>query len=93
LKWQNSFALPFVYSPLLEVVMGTALQKSFAVRGMHCEKCAESVERALASLAGVMGVNVELDKKSVSVEYDASAVTLEMLQDAVAQVGFELVAR
>jgi len=29
----------------------------------------------------------------VSVEYDASAVTLEMLQDAVAQVGFELVAQ
>lgn len=58
-------------------------KKIFTVNGMKCEHCKANVESAIKSLSGVASAAASLDDKSVTVEYDASAVGPEVIKDAV----------
>jgi copper chaperone len=42
----------------------------FNVDGMSCNHCENRVKKAVGSLNGVSSVNVDLAKKTVSVEFD-----------------------
>ena len=60
------------------------------VRGMTCGNCARSVERKLASTAGVRKAAVDLQAATASVEYDGATVRPEALAEAVRQLGYEV---
>lgn len=48
--------------------------QTFAIEGLHCQGCADTVTGALGGLADVSSVRVELDTKAAStVEVDTSA--------------------
>ena len=51
-----------------------------------------TVEGALNELVGVSGVEVDLATGKVEVSYDDSKVTLEQLQEAVEDQGYDVVA-
>jgi copper chaperone len=50
-------------------------KKVFNVEGMSCSHCVNAVTKALNAVNGVVGVEVSLEKKTASVEYDASKVS------------------
>ena len=59
----------------------------FKVDGMKCMHCVSAVENTLSSIAGVNSVIVSLEKASVTVECD-DTVTVDVLKDAVEEIGF-----
>jgi Cu+-exporting ATPase len=69
---------------------GMATKKSiFPVTGMTCASCVSHVEKALASIPGVVSVNVNLASEKATVEYiDGTKVT--QLRKAVKDAGYEL---
>ncbi len=58
--------------------------------GMTCANCALTVERALKRLDGVVGANVNLASERASVEYLPGVVSLAAIQQAIRDVGYEV---
>jgi len=72
--------------------MAEHMQERFQVRGMHCENCVATVERALARVDGVKQVHAKLDAQgTVTITYDPSKASPELLRQAVERIGYEMV--
>ncbi len=55
---------------------------------VSCGHCKNSIEGALAPLEGVSGANVDVDGRSVVVEYDPDVVARESVVRAIEDVGY-----
>ncbi|HYW34135.1 MAG TPA: heavy-metal-associated domain-containing protein [Balneolaceae bacterium] len=64
-------------------------QTTLSIGDMACSGCAETVQKALAGIKGVQKAEVDLDKESASVVYDAGAVSTEDFKQAVEDAGYE----
>ena len=58
------------------------------VEGMSCTHCKMAVEKAIAAVAGVSSVEVDLKKKTASVSYDEAACGKDALRAAIEDAGF-----
>lgn len=65
--------------------------KSFAIEGMTCASCAQTVEKAAKKVRGVTQASVNLATEKLSIEYDETTFSVENLQKAVDNSGYELV--
>jgi Cu2+-exporting ATPase len=66
-------------------------KKTVAVLGMMCSACAANVEKRLNALDGVLQANVNLPARTVLLEYDKAAVTLQQMKDSLSQIGYDMV--
>lgn len=57
------------------------------IGGMHCQHCVGSVKSALAALAGVKSVQVDLGKGQAVVE--GEALDVAAIKAAIDDIGFE----
>jgi len=57
---------------------------------MTCENCQKRIENNLAFEKGVTKLKVDLDKKTVEVEYKKSQTTVEKLQAAIQKLGYDV---
>lgn len=64
----------------------------FRVEGMTCQHCKASVTKAIQGLAGVSSVDVSLEGKTATVDYDEARVSPEQIKDAIAEAGYQVVA-
>lgn len=62
------------------------------VDGMSCEHCVKAVTNAVSALAGVSGVQVDLEAKTASVEYDAGRISLDKIKAEIEDQGYDVVA-
>ena len=62
------------------------------VDGMSCEHCVKAVTKAAGSLPGVESVAVDLNAKTVTVEYDPNQSTLDKIKFEIEDQGYEIVA-
>lgn len=62
---------------------------SLHVEGMTCASCKVAVRTALTRIAGVKTAQVDVEKKSATVEYDPAKVTPQQLIDAVNRLGYQ----
>lgn len=67
----------------LKHVVGT---KSFAVGGMHCQKCANRVEEVVNDIPGIVG-RVDLKKGILTVSYERD-VSDELILSRIERVGY-----
>ena len=51
------------------------------VPDISCEHCERTITEALQPVDGVQSVNVDIPSKQVTVQYDASAVTIERFKE------------
>ncbi|GMA98566.1 cation transporter [Pelosinus sp. IPA-1] len=65
----------------------------FMVEGMSCGHCKNAVEKAVSALEGVISAFVDLPNKTLTVESDASKVTLEKIKEVVDDEGFTVVGK
>ena len=65
------------------------MQTTYSVEGMTCAHCAASVTEEVSEIAGVTGVDVDVDAGSVVVSSD-SALDTAMIDAAVAEAGYRL---
>lgn len=61
------------------------------VEGMSCSHCENAIKKAVGALDGVNEVNVDLNGKSVTVEYDAAKVTIDQIKFEIDDQGYEVV--
>lgn len=61
------------------------------VEGMHCAHCQANVEQALKAVKGVRAATVDLEQKTATVTVKAGKVSVETLQTAVIEAGFEVI--
>lgn len=61
------------------------------VDGMSCSHCVNAVTKAVESLDGVSNVAVDLDAKTVTVEYDSDKVTLDSVKLEIEDQGYDVV--
>ena len=66
-------------------------QTSFAIEGMTCASCAQTVEKAAKKVRGVTKASVNLATEKLSIEYDEPTFSIENLQKAVDDTGYEVV--
>ncbi|TNJ66281.1 heavy-metal-associated domain-containing protein [Paenibacillus hemerocallicola] len=59
------------------------------VDGMSCGHCVNSIEGAVKKLGA--SAKVDLDSKSVSLQFDESKVTLEAIKTAIEDQGYDVV--
>jgi copper chaperone CopZ len=52
-----------------------------------------AIEGAVSALAGVRSVAVDIEAKSVAVDFEAGDVTLETIEAAVQEEGYEVAGR
>ncbi len=63
---------------------------TFPIEGMTCASCVRSVEKALASVAGVQEATVNLATESATVSGAAGVLQRTNLEDAVRQAGYSV---
>jgi copper chaperone CopZ len=63
--------------------------REFAIEGMMCQGCADSVTSAIAKLPGVQKANVSLAEKRAVVVADPSQVSAEKIEASVAAAGYK----
>jgi Cu+-exporting ATPase len=61
------------------------------IEGMTCTSCAESVEEALADVAGVSEASVNFASETATVTHDPDRASREDFESAVAEAGYEVV--
>ena len=65
------------------------MTKILKIEGMMCQHCVAHVTKALSSVAGVSKVDVNLKKKTATVEFTED-VANETLIAAVTEAGYEV---
>jgi Cu+-exporting ATPase len=62
---------------------------TIGVAGMHCAACVAAVERALKKVEGVSDARVNFASEKATIDFDPQFVTLETLEHAIAEAGYE----
>lgn len=65
-------------------------KKILKVEGMSCSHCVNTVTKAVGGLEGVSNVEVDLDAKTVTVEYDDDKVSLDNIKEAIEDEGYDV---
>ncbi|MGI6238512.1 MAG: heavy metal translocating P-type ATPase [Christensenellales bacterium] len=66
-------------------------KETLTIRGMTCAACAQRVEKTVGKMPGVNQASVNLASEKLVVDYDAQALMLEEIKNAVAKIGYEAV--
>ena len=61
------------------------------VEGMSCQHCVNAVTKALNPVPGVSSVVVDLDAKTVTVQYDPALVTIGGLSEKIQEQGYDVI--
>ena len=61
------------------------------VEGMSCSHCETAVINAIGALEGVSGAKVDLQEKTVTVEYDPDKLTLENIKNEIDDLGYDVI--
>lgn len=67
--------------------------KSFAIEDTTCASCAQTVEKVAKKVHGVTQASVNLATEKLSIEYNEPTFSVENLQKAVDNSGYELIAQ
>ncbi|MFO7262955.1 MAG: hypothetical protein A6D91_05345 [Bacillaceae bacterium G1] len=61
------------------------------VEGMTCNHCKAAVENAVRQLSGVLAAEVDLGRKTVTVQYEPDRVSVEQMKQAIEEEGYDVV--
>ena len=64
-------------------------KKTFAISGMTCASCAQTIEKATRKLEGVFESNVNLATEKMNVQFDPKLVSISDIIQAVSHAGYE----
>jgi copper chaperone len=65
------------------------IDRTFAISGMSCGGCVNSLTRVLQAVPGIEPLKIEVGKAELRL--DSDRVTAETVKDAVKRAGFEVV--
>lgn len=63
---------------------------NLTVKGMTCNHCVATVEKALSQLSGVKKVSVNLKKAQAKIKFDDTLINTNDFKEAIEKVGYEM---
>lgn len=66
--------------------------RTLTVPDIHCDHCASSIEGAVGAITGVDKVKVDIDGRTVDVDYNEASVGLAEIVTAIEGQGYEVTA-
>ena len=66
------------------------MRKALKVEGMTCQHCVQTVSETVGKMTGVQKVDVNLDQKEVTIEFDESQTKLDEVSTQIVEAGFEV---
>jgi len=66
------------------------MNKILNVDGITCQHCVDTIKDAVGIIEGVLRVEVDIEQKKVSVEFDEKLAKLIDLIDKIEEIGFEV---
>jgi copper chaperone len=63
------------------------------VPSVSCNHCKMAIEKAVGAVGGVGQVDVDVAEKTVTVDFDGDSVSLETIEAAVAEEGYDVAGR
>lgn len=69
---------------------GEMSEITYHVPAVHCQACEASIRRALGKLAGIGRVDVDLDQKRVTVQFEEDRTNLKEIKDRLERAGFDV---
>lgn len=69
------------------------VSQTIRVEGMSCDHCVETIRKAVGQMGGVSSVEVNLEKKEVSVDFDESKTGASEISAKITDAGFEVVGK
>lgn len=61
------------------------------VDGMSCMHCVNAIKNSVGALDGVSAVDVDLEAKTVTVEYDETKTSLDRIKEEIEEQGYDVV--
>ncbi len=61
------------------------------IGGMHCVTCAQTIEKRLPKLKGIIYATINLAAEKAIIDYDPDVVDQKAIEDAIAQVGYKVI--
>jgi copper ion binding protein len=74
---------------LFTMVMGIVCAQDnlqLRIEGMHCDGCAGRIKKALAEVNSISDITVDLEKRTMAMNYDAAEVSPESIKETIAGV-------
>lgn len=66
-------------------------KKIFSVSGMTCSSCAQTIEKAVQKLDGVIESNVNIANEKMTVQYNSKVISVSDIVLAVSEAGYKVV--
>ena len=66
------------------------MTETIHVPEIHCDHCKSSIEGALQPLSGVREASVDIDARTVTVDYDAEVTSRDDLVAAIEDQGYDV---
>ena len=67
------------------------MQKVLKVEGMTCQHCVQTVTETVGKMTGVEKVEVSLEQKEVTIDFDELQTQTEVISAQIVEAGFELI--
>ncbi len=61
------------------------------VEGMSCNHCVNSIKNAIGALKGVESVEVDLEQKKVTVNYNEGLVSIQTIKETIEDQGYAII--
>ncbi|NLB41055.1 MAG: heavy-metal-associated domain-containing protein [Clostridiales bacterium] len=65
------------------------MKNTLNITGMTCASCANTIERRVGKLEGVLTANVNLATEKLVVEFDDSLTSLQNIKETIKKAGYE----
>ena len=59
------------------------------IKGMHCESCAKTIEKALLKEKGIFSVDINFALESAIIEYEPERIDEDKIREIIARAGYE----
>ncbi|UCC57971.1 MAG: copper ion binding protein, partial [Candidatus Bathyarchaeum sp.] len=61
------------------------------IGGMHCATCAQTIEKRLPKLKGIIYATINLAAEKAIIDYDADIVDQKAIEDAINEIGYKVI--
>ena len=67
------------------------MQKVLKIKGMTCQHCVQTVTETVCKMTGVEKVDVSLEQKEVTIDFDELQTETEAISVQIVEAGFEVI--
>jgi copper chaperone len=69
------------------------MTRTLEVEGMSCNHCVMSIKKAVGELEGVSDVKIDLDGKTVTVDYNPGLIAIQAVIETIEDQGYDVIQR